>query len=48
MSCKKCKNNPSEEMKKEFENTNNLVIGFVIVWSLFALYGIYSLFQKVI
>ena len=47
MSCSNCK---KKEFKEELEKTTGFVsksaIWFVIIWSVFALYGIYSLVSK--
>lgn len=49
MACIKCK---KQERIEEFEKTTEFVskgvVVFVIVWSLFAIYGIYSLITKFI
>jgi hypothetical protein len=49
MACNKCKKKERfEEFKNSTEFVNNGIIVFVIIWSLFAVYGIYSLISKFI
>ncbi len=49
MACSKCKKQERiEEFEKTTEFVSNGVVVFVIVWSLFAIYGIYSLITKFI
>lgn len=44
MGCKDCKkkNTIKEELFKTKENTPKTIIWFVIIWSIFSIYGIYS------
>ena len=48
MSCKNCKN--KEDIKKQiYDSTkvvDNWIIWFVLIWSGFALYGLYTLIDK--
>lgn len=50
MSCSKCKQ--KNRFKEGFEKTTDLVdkkiIWFIVVWSVFALYGVYSLIIKLL
>ena len=48
MGCTECKKNKTikEEILKSTEFIQKGVTWFVIVWSLFAIYGIYSLIDK--
>jgi hypothetical protein len=50
MSCSKCKQ--KNRFKEEFEKTTDLVdkkiVWFIVVWSVLALYGIYSLIIKLL
>jgi len=49
MACSKCKKQERiEEFEKSTEFINKGVIAFVIIWSLFAVYGIYTLISKFI
>lgn len=49
MACSKCKKKERvEEFKKTTEFVDKGVIVFVIVWSLFSIYGIYTLISKFI
>jgi len=49
MACSKCKKQERiEEFEKSTEFVSKGVIMFVIIWSLFAIYGIYSLITKFI
>jgi hypothetical protein len=49
MSCTKCKKKERiDEFEKSTEFISNGIIVFVIMWSLFAIYGIYSLISKFI
>jgi len=47
MSCEKCKNKKSilEEREEMVSGFNKGVIWFVVIWSLLAFYGLYSLIQ---
>lgn len=44
MGCSDCKKkqNIKEEIVKSTDHVQKYVVGFVIVWSVFAIYGIYS------
>ena len=48
MSCTKCKQKDS--FREEIENTTGFIskgaVWFIVIWSLFAVYGIYSLISK--
>lgn len=49
MACTNCKKNSSESYKDVYDKTNDFpkgIVLFVIVWSGFAIYGIYSLISK--
>lgn len=50
MSCSKCKQ--KNRLKEEFDNTTSLIdkkiVWFIVIWSIFALYGIYSLIVKIL
>ncbi len=49
MACSKCKKQERiEEFEKSTEFIGKGVITFVIIWSLFAVYGIYTLISKFI
>jgi hypothetical protein len=49
MGCSKCKKQERlDELKKSSEYINNGVVIFVIIWSLFAVYGVYSLIENFI
>jgi hypothetical protein len=49
MGCSKCKKQEHlDELKKSSEYINNGVVIFVIIWSLFAVYGVYSLIENFI
>lgn len=49
MACSKCKKQERiEGFEKSTEFVSKGVIMFVIIWSLFAIYGIYSLITKFI
>lgn len=49
MGCSKCKKREQIlDFEKSTEFMNKGVVIFVIVWSLFAIYGIYSLIDKLI
>ena len=45
MSCTNCKKKKSfiEEKEEQMSGFNNAVIGFAIIWTILALYGLYSL-----
>ncbi len=45
MSCTNCKKNKSyiEEKEEQMSGFNRTVIGFAIIWTILALYGLYSL-----
>ncbi len=47
MSCSNCKkkNTYLDQKEEQMSGMNRFVMGFVIVWSLLALYGLYSLIQ---
>jgi hypothetical protein len=51
MACKNCKKNSSESYKEVYDNTNGFpkgIVIFAIVWSMLAIYGLYSLITKLI
>ncbi len=50
MGCSKCKKNQSikEEVLKSTEFVDKGILWFVIIWSIFGVYGIYSLIDKLI
>ncbi len=50
MGCSNCKkkNTYLDEKEKQMSGVNNAVIGFVIIWSLLALYGLYSLIMLLV
>lgn len=50
MGCSKCKKNQTikDEVLRSTEFVEKSVIWFVIIWSIFGLYGLYSLIYKLI
>jgi hypothetical protein len=51
MACKNCKKNSGETYKEVYDNTNGFpkgIVIFTIVWSMLAIYGLYSLIIKLI
>lgn len=50
MGCSECKKKQTlkEEMLNSSRFVNQSVVWFVVIWSLFAVYGIYSLVSKFI
>lgn len=49
MSCTKCKKRERiEEFEKSTEFINTGVLVFVIIWSCFAIYGIYSFIKLIL
>lgn len=50
MGCSKCKKNQSvkDEVLKSAEFVEKGVIWFVIIWSIFGIYGFYSLIVKIL
>ncbi len=50
MACSECKKKQTkkQDVLEGAKFVNNTVIGFVIVWSAFAVYGIYTLISKLL
>lgn len=49
MACKNCKKDSGESYKDVYDNTNTFpkgIVIFTIVWSVLAIYGLYSLITK--